>query len=462
MQCACYTAGPALSVVNPMSKHPTRLILLLVCWLALPAWATDAGETGDDTPSSIRQQTVVTGIPVESLRDFARVMTLIRQNYVNPVSDETLINAAIDGMVSSLDPHSAWLDKSGMADLRELTDGSFGGLGIEIGSDQGHVRIITPLDDTPASRAGIQPGDEILEINGKSVQGQSINDVVGQLRGKAGSQVSLTLKRAAQPQPVKVKLTRENIRLESVKSRLLTKGYGYVRITQFQENTAADLEAALQKLTRNTPFYGLVLDLRNNPGGVLEAAVGAADAFLNQGLIVYTQGRTPDTRTNYSATAGDLLDGLPLVVLVNSGTASAAEIVAGALKDQQRAVIAGQQTFGKGSVQSVIPLGDDKALKLTIARYYTPSGHSIQAQGITPDILLDPAQAAAAPAPADTLREADLPHHLANPDQDRKPAPNDNDRELERQDYGLYQALSLLRAIHLAQPGPDANGDGTE
>lgn len=435
-----------------MRKPPTSVLLplsLLLFVFSLPA-------IGATTSSNIQQRTVNQGVPITELRDFARVLTLIQQNYVTPVSDKQLIDAAIAGMVASLDPHSAWLDSAQLDELKTLTDGSFGGLGIEIGSTHGHVNIITPLDDSPADRAGIEAGDEILEIDGKSIQNDSLADIVDKLRGKVGSKVVLTLERAHQPHPFKVTLTRDDIKLQSVKRRMLTTGYAYLRITQFQDNTAADVKSALKKLRQHTPFYGLVLDLRNNPGGVFDAAIAVADAFLNQGLIVYTQGRNVDSRVNFNATPGDLLDGAPLVVLVNSGSASAAEIVAGALKDQQRAILVGQRTFGKGSVQSVIPMSDDKALKLTIARYYTPSGRSIQAQGIEPDIMLNVA-AVKLEQDQDSFREADLPHHLTN----AQPASAADDHvmaQLEQNDFSLYQALSLLKAIHLTQPQPATLG----
>ena len=429
-------------------RTPGSVFLLSLLLVALPLLTRAADKTVD--PASINQQTLNQGVPVNALRDFARVLTLIQQNYVKPVSDKQLIDAAIAGMVASLDPHSAWLDSAQMDDLQTLTDGSFGGLGIEIGSDKGRVLVITPLDDSPASRAGIQPGDELLDINGKSLDGLGLDEVVGLLRGEVGTKVTLTLGRAHQDHPVKLTLTRANVKLQSVKSRLLAPGYGYLRITQFQDNTAADVQTALKKLHQKHPhLHGLVLDLRNNPGGVFEAAVAVADTFINQGLIVYTQGRSADSRVDFDASAGDLIDGAPLVALVNAGTASAAEIVAGALQDQQRAVIVGQRTFGKGSVQSVIPMDNGKALKLTIARYYTPSGRSIQAQGIAPDIDINVASVKLGQDQND-FREADLPHHLTN---GQPPQPDQQQAltQLEQQDFNLYQALALLKAMHLTQ-----------
>ncbi len=432
-----------------MSLFFRLLLCLPLVLVSLAAQADPQTDSAPSTPATV-QPVFDNGIPVHALRNFARVLTLIRQNYVSTTDNKTLIKHAIEGMVDSLDPHSAWLTGERLTHLETITNGHFGGLGIRITQQDGHIRIITPLDDTPAGKANIQPGDIILAIDDQPIRGKNLQDVVELLRGSVGSKVQLTLDRSGQDAPIDVTLTRATIELKSVKHHMLAPGYGYLRITQFQDNTAKAVKAALTKLSQHQPFYGLVLDLRNNPGGVLRAAVQTADYFLNDGLIVYTQGRDAASRVNFSATPGDMLHGLPLVVLVNAGTASAAEIVSGALQDQHRAVIAGQRTFGKGSVQSVVPLDDKHALKLTIARYYTPSGRSIQAEGIQPDINLDAAIVKLQPD-NNSLREADLPNHLANRQTPTAhPASNQAMRQLKRNDFTLYQGLSLLKAAHLA------------
>ena len=324
----------------------------------------------------------------KQLELFGNVLAIVQQDYVVPVDSKKLINAALEGMLASLDPHSNYLSDDDYTDLKEKTRGSYGGIGLEVTGEDGAVKAVTAMDDTPAQKAGIESGDYITAIDGTSILGLPLNDAVSKMKGDPGSKLTLTIVRTGKDQPFDVTLTREIITVKSVKTRM-EGDYGYLRIASFQENTAAEAQAALSDLMKQNPkMKGLILDLRNNPGGLLEQSVGVADMFLNGGEIVSQRGRQPDDIIRYQAKKGDMLNGLPLVVLTNGGTASAAEIVSGALQDQHRAEIVGETTFGKGSVQSVIELGDNRAVKLTTARYYTPSGRSIQKTGITPDLVV--------------------------------------------------------------------------
>jgi len=324
----------------------------------------------------------------EQLALFGNVLSLVEKDYVVKVDSKKLISAALQGMLASLDPHSNYLDGNDYTDLKEKTRGSYGGLGLEVTGEDGAVKVVSPIDDTPAQKAGLQSGDYITAIDGVSILGVPLNDAISKMKGDPGTKITLTIVRTGKDQPFDVPLTREIITVKSVKTRM-EGDYGYLRIASFQENTAAEAEAGLSDLMKQNPkMKGLILDLRNNPGGLLEQSVGVADMFLNGGEIVSQRGRQPDDIIRYQAKKGDMLNGLPLVVLTNGGTASAAEIVSGALQDQHRAVIVGETTFGKGSVQSVIELGDNRAVKLTTARYYTPSGRSIQKTGITPELVV--------------------------------------------------------------------------
>lgn len=324
----------------------------------------------------------------EQLALFGNVLSLVEKDYVVKVDSKKLISAALQGMLASLDPHSNYLDGNDYTDLKEKTRGSYGGLGLEVTGEDGAVKVVSPIDDTPAQKAGLQSGDYITAIDGVSIIGIPLNDAITKMKGEPGTKITLTIVRTGKPQPFDVPLTREIITVKSVKTRM-EGDYGYLRIASFQENTAAEAQAGLSDLMKQNPkMKGLILDLRNNPGGLLEQSVGVADMFLNGGEIVSQRGRQPDDIIRYQAKKGDMLNGLPLVVLTNGGTASAAEIVSGALQDQHRAEIVGETTFGKGSVQSVIDLGDNRAVKLTTARYYTPSGRSIQKTGITPDLVV--------------------------------------------------------------------------
>ena len=355
---------------------------------------------------------------------FGDVFERVRSDYVEKVSDEELIEAAIEGMLSHLDPHSTYLNKQRFRDMQVQTKGEFGGLGIEVTMEKGYVKVVSPIGDTPAARAGLQAGDLITQLNKQPVQGLTLSQAVEKMRGPVKTNIVLTIQRGNKP-AFDVTLTRDRIKIQSVRSHAEGK-VGYIRITSFSEQTDKGLKRAIERLKKeigSNNVVGYILDLRNNPGGLLDQAVSVADTFLDQGEIVSTRGRKEDTGQRFYATAGDLIDGKPLVVLVNGGSASASEIVAGALKDHRRAILLGTRTFGKGSVQTIIPLGRAGAIKLTTQRYYTPSGHSIQAKGIEPDILVP--QAKIEPiASAEPMRsERDLPGALPNPDDANAPKP---------------------------------------
>ena len=399
-------------------------------------------------------------LPVEELRTFSDVFGRIKNDYVVDVDDKELIENAIRGMLSGLDPHSSYLDAEEFTELQVGTTGQFGGLGIEVGMEDGFVKVIAPIDDTPAQRAGVQAGDLVIRLDDTPVKGMSLNEAVKIMRGKPGSTIMLTIVREGLDKPIKVSITRDIIKVKSVRARMLDPGYGYLRISQFQSKTADYMVDAIEKLKKENAgkLKGMVLDLRNNPGGVLNGAVAVSDAFLTKGMIVYTEGRIADSRLRFNATPDDIIDGAPLVVLVNQGSASASEIVAGALQDHKRAIIIGAQTFGKGSVQTILPLSSNSALKLTTARYYTPSGRSIQAEGITPDIELETIEIAQIESGIEPLKEADLTHHLENGNSgdadDGKDSARDEDskgKSLVKDDYMLYEALNLLKGLVILQ-----------
>lgn len=396
------------------------------------------------------------GLPVEELRTFSDVFGRIKNDYVEDVADSELLESAIRGMLAGLDPHSAYLDQEQFKELQVGTSGEFGGLGIEVGMEDGFVKVIAPIDDTPAQRAGIKAGDLIIRLDDTPVKGLTLNDAVKIMRGKPGTVLKLTVVREGAEQPLKIDIKRAIIKVKSVKQRMLEKGFGYVRISQFQSKTAENMVDAIDKLKKEAGgnLRGMVLDLRNNPGGVLNGAVAVSDAFLKKGLIVYTEGRVSDSKLRFNATPDDILDNAPIVVLVNQGSASASEIVSGALQDHKRAIIVGQRTFGKGSVQTILPLSNGTAVKLTTARYYTPSGRSIQAEGIEPDIPLDPVRVSAVESTFDPIKEADLSGHLMNGDGKKSGGKSgeEKDDEAEEQslaqsDYQLYEALNLLKGL---------------
>lgn len=395
-------------------------------------------------------------LPLEELKTFTDVFTKIKRDYVVSVDDRTLLENAIRGMLSGLDPHSSYLDTDAYKELQVGTSGKFGGLGIEVGMEDGFVKVIAPIDDTPAKRAGVEAGDLIIRLDDKPVKGLSLGEAVKLMRGDPGSDIVLTIVRKGEKAPLKITITRDIIRVKSVKSRMLEDGFGYVRVTQFQSNSGENLVNAIEKLQEESDnkLYGLVLDLRNNPGGVLNAAVSISDAFIKEGLIVYTEGRIEDSSLKFNATPRDVLDGAPLVVLVNGGSASASEIVAGALQDHKRAVIMGVKTFGKGSVQTILPLpNNSSALKLTTARYFTPSGRSIQAQGIIPDIELESVKITDVEKPAvGMLKESDLSGHLENKTNGEKTKSKEDKASLltlVKSDYQLYEALNMLKGLHI-------------
>ncbi|OED39160.1 peptidase S41 [Chromatiales bacterium (ex Bugula neritina AB1)] len=393
-------------------------------------------------------------LPLEQLRTFSDVFARIKRNYVEDVSDEELLEHAIRGMLSGLDPHSSYLNTEQFNELRIGTSGEFGGLGIEVGMEDGFVKVVSPIDDTPAQRAGMQTGDLIIRLDDKPVKGLALNEAVKLMRGKPGSDIVLTVVREGEDKPLKVTITRAVIQVTSVKTRVLEEGFGYVRVSHFQTKTTADMIKAVEKMKDDADgkLNGLVLDLRNNPGGVLSAAVGISDAFLHDGLIVYTDGREEDSRLRYSASKGDILDGAPLVILVNGGSASASEIVAGAMQDHGRGVVMGNKTFGKGSVQTIQNLANGGAVKLTTARYYTPSGRSIQAEGIDPDIVTGNLRVAKREESGiEPITESSLSGHLSNPeDGDEKKPEKEKSKSsanLAEDDYQLNEALNLLKGL---------------
>ena len=398
-------------------------------------------------------------VDLDDIRAFAAVFSLVKQAYVEPVDDKTLMQAAIRGLLGNLDPHSEYLDQKAMDALSEDTSGSYNGLGLEVITVDGAMRVVAPIDDTPADRGGIKAGDIIVRIDGKPVTQENVTEAVTLLRGKVGTAVTLSVLHEGATLPVEIKLTREQIRVASVRARWVESGYAYLRIAQFQEDTGAEVKRKLARLReKSEALKGVVLDLRSNPGGLLTSAVEISDDFLDSGIIVTTKGRLKESDLNFSATRGDLSDGAPMVVLVDNGTASAAEIVAGALKDNHRALIMGRRTFGKGSVQTVLPLDDTHAIKLTTARYYTPSGVSIQAEGIHPDIELGDLKLVIRESePTLITGERDLPNHLKGENEggDAKSSARSN-----TDDYALTEAVNVLKGLAAARrPAPAQTPD---
>ena len=429
-----------------------KISLILVAGFVLGAAVSVCGSVLAEKPAPAPKADDLQTLPFDELRTFTEIFGRIKQDYVEPVSDKKLLEDAIRGMLSGLDPHSAYLASEEYKELQEGTTGQFGGLGIEVGMENGFVKVVSPIDDTPAQRAGRKP-----------VKGMTLADAVKTMRGEPGTDIVLTVIREGEEAPLKFTLTRDIIKVKSVKNKLLEKDYGYLRISSFQSATGQNLLDAVEDLKKENerPLKGVVLDLRNNPGGVLNAAVEVSDAFLNSGLIVFTEGRIKNSEMRFNATQGDVINGAPIVVLINGGSASASEIVAGALQDQKRAVIMGEKSFGKGSVQTILPTSNNAAVKLTTARYFTPSGRSIQAEGIEPDVKLARVKLEnLEKAKVESIKEADLSHHLANgnknkPVKEDKKEDKDDSETSEKEtedkvtitDYPLNEALNLLKGI---------------
>jgi carboxyl-terminal processing protease len=416
-----------------------------------PAAPALAQTTGDDGASEERSDTY------RQLKLFGDVFERVRADYVEKVGDKDLIEAAIQGMLSDLDPHSSYLSKENFQEMQVQTQGEFGGLGIEVTMEQGVVKVVSPIDETPAAKAGIRAGDLIIALDGEPVTGLSLSDAVDRMRGKVGTEIELTIRRGQQ-EPFEVTIEREKITIQSVRSKTFG-DVGYLRITTFNEQTQPGLEEEIAAIQDELggDLQGYVVDLRNNPGGLLEQAISVSDSFLTQGEIVSTRGRDAEDSQRYNAENGDMAEGKPLVVLINGGSASASEIVAGALQDHGRAIVMGTQSFGKGSVQTIVPLPGHGAMRLTTARYYTPSGRSIQAKGIAPDITVEPADVEIIDRP-DARRESDLRGALDTPEGNG--AANDNQADAEstkaeqeaaqlNEDYQLSRAVDLLRGLTL-------------
>lgn len=408
----------------------------------------------------------------EDIQRFSNAYHMVKQYYVDDVKDNKLFKDAISGMLSGLDPHSNFLDEADLKDLHDMTTGEFGGLGLEVTQDQGYIKVITPIDDTPAQKAGFKPGDLIIKVDNVPVKSMSITEAVNKMRGPKGSKVTLTVYRKSTDKLFKTTLVREIIHVKSVKGKLLDDKYGYIRIASFQEQTSSELLKTIADLNKQAggQMKGLIIDLRNNPGGLLESAVDVSNDLLpkasgKEGLIVYTKGRIPGSKFEAYATHGDATNGIPIVVLINQGSASGAEIVAGALQDHKRAILVGEDSFGKGSVQTVLPLDQKTAIKLTTALYYTPSGRSIQAEGIKPDVVVKDLRIATDDKDNNLeilgrLKEADLEGHLANgnekpkDDKNKPVAPTsklnnigDKSEDLASTDYQLFESLQILKAL---------------
>ncbi|MEO0368069.1 MAG: S41 family peptidase [Pseudomonadota bacterium] len=398
-----------------------------------------------------------TVLPLDEIKNFAEVFTRIKKFYVEPVSDEELLDHAVRGMLNGLDPHSVYLKGQRFDDLNEDTTGSFGGLGIEVVMDKGYVKVVTPVDETPAARAGIQTGDLIIKINDESLAGLSLRESTNRMRGKPGTSLTMTILRDGEAEPIELELERAVIRQRSVRARNFSEQVGYIRVSQFQLNTAEEFRSKLSELKAKQEFGGLIIDVRNNPGGLLSSAVAIADTLITEGKIVSTKGRLNSNDQDYFASPTDMLQGKPVVVLINAGSASASEIVAAALQDNQRALLLGTATFGKGSVQSVMEINEKEAIKLTTSRYYTPNGVSIQANGIAPDILVAQRYPNSQVAEETRVKERDLPKSLENEKESDTGATKENgftqlDEESQAildRDYQLFEAYKLVKGLVL-------------
>ncbi len=431
-----------------MNRALTNLSLCLV--LLMTGTRLSVGETAPEEAP----------LPLDEIRTLTEVFAKIKSDYVEQIDDKTLLENAVYGMLEKLDPHSSYLDAKAYSNLQEGATGEFGGLGIEVGMEDGFIKVIAPIDDTPAARAGIQAGDLIIKLDDRSVKGMTLSDAVVIMRGKPGSPITLTVIREKDEQPLVFTIIRDIIKVKSVKFETLEPGFGYLRISSFQTHTVDNLRVAINQLQEDNDnqLKGVVLDLRNNPGGILDAAIGVSDLFLNQGLIVYTEGRTKNSKFKFNARPNAKLPDLSLIVLVNAGSASASEIVAGAIQDHARGIIMGEQTFGKGSVQTILPMNGGAALKLTTARYYTPNGRSIQASGITPDIVIDKVKISLIEDAFDQqIKEANLTGHLTDDRQEKTADETSSEFQqaiidaekapLSSRDYALYEALNVLKGL---------------
>lgn len=424
-------------------RRPRTWLIALCASLLLLSATSHAEQPGAHQALAEQEQ-----LPLDDLRTFVKVFSHIRNNYVKDIDDSTLFENAIKGMLSELDPHSAYLEAQSYDTLKVNTTGEFGGLGLEVGMENGFVKVIAPIDGTPAEKAGIQSGDLIIQLDGQPLKGLDLSEAVKRMRGPKGSAIELTIVREGLSTPFNVTIIRDIISVVSVRSRELESGFLYMRIAQFQGNTGKDFRKAIVKHKQKGAIKGIVLDLRNNPGGVLTAAIDVADAFIEQGLIVYTEGRINEAKSSFNASAGDLSEGAPVIVLINNGSASASEIVAGALQDHRRAILLGTTSFGKGSVQTVIPLSEENGIKLTTALYYTPNGRSIQAQGIEPDITVERAKLTKLDNKKG-ISESDLPRHLSNGNDDKEAEKSASSKQFSTEDNQLHEALTLLKGLHI-------------
>ena len=437
------------------NQYKTALVLVFGIFVGISVSLTSSVLAEKKTEESV-------GLPLNELRNFSDIFARIKSDYVEEVDDKSLLENAIRGMLTGLDPHSTYLNTDEYKELKIGTTGKFGGLGIQVGMEDGFVKVISPIDDTPAYRAGLESGDLIIRLNEKSVKGMTLNDAVKIMRGDPGTDIKLVVIREGADKPLPFTVTRDIISVKSVKSRILEPDYGYVRISNFQSKTARDLVSEVSKLKKDNKneLKGLVLDLRNNPGGVLSAAADVSDAFIDDGKLVFTKGRIENSEFEFNAKPGDIMNGLPVVVLINGGSASASEIVAGALQDHKRAVIMGSKSFGKGSVQTIQELRSGGAVKITTARYFTPSGRSIQGEGITPDIVLDRYEIKDSKDDTELrIKESDLSGSISNPTKSQQAlkkaaeeGKSDKPEELKlkaSEDFQLYEALLLLKGLNI-------------
>jgi carboxyl-terminal processing protease len=434
-----------------MHKYTFLPLAVLITTLLLPTIST-AQDGEIDTAS--KPVTEPSALPLKELRLFTLIFDHIRRSYVEPISDQQLLENAIKGMLGEMDPHSAYLDASSFEQLQESTTGEFTGIGVEMGNEDGFITVISPIDGSPAEKAGLQAGDIIIKVDQESVQGLSVSDAAKKIRGPIGSSVVFTIIRANVEKPVEITIIRDIIKSISIRHRVIEDSIGYVRIAQFQSETGNDFIKTIKKLRDDTPtLNGFIVDLRNNPGGILQSSVQVVDALIDGGTVVYTQGRLDSSNVSFSATEGDETGGLPVVVLINGGSASASEIVAGALQDHRRAVIMGTRSFGKGSVQTILPVGDKKGIKLTTARYFTPKGRSIQAQGITPDIIVEPATITTIKT-SEQLTEASLGGHLKNTADNTQKEVNTPSSTPLTKDNQLFEAINLLKGLAILTQKP--------